>query len=73
MKDKLIEIIADVLKINAATVEEQIGNKSIWNSLLRIEILFIIEDEFDVTFSEKELALLDTPEKLIKATLEKVA
>lgn len=71
MKDKLIEIIADVIKIDIDAVEDRLDDKKIWNSLLRVELLFVIEEELDITFNEEELALLDTPGKLVKAALEK--
>lgn len=72
MSDTIIEIICEILDIEKETLLNDFDNNNIWESLHRVEILFAIEDEFDVFFSEEELAELNTPKKLHDAVLRKV-
>ena len=71
MQDRLIEMMSMILKLQKENFLSVINDKSAWDSLHRVEILFAIEDEFEMTFCEEELKNLDTPQKLITAVLEK--
>lgn len=71
MRDSILEIMTDVLKIEKDALLNDFDNWEIWDSLLRVEILFAIEEEFDIQFSEEELVELNTPKKLCEATLRK--
>lgn len=71
MKDSILEIMTDVLKLDQDALLNDFDNWEIWDSLLRVEILFAIEEEFDIQFSEEELVELNTPKKLCEATLRK--
>ena len=71
MKDTMIEIMTDILKIEKDELLENFDSREIWDSLLRVEILFAMEEEFDIQFDEEELAELVTPQKLCEATLRK--
>lgn len=72
MEQEVMNLIAELLKLDTDSLSSRFNQTTIWDSLQRVEILFAIEDEFDVQFSEAELARLDTPEKLYKAVLRKV-
>lgn len=72
MEQEVMNLIAELLKLDTDSLSSRFNQTTIWDSLQRVEILFAIEDEFDVQFSEVELARLDTPEKLYKAVLRKV-
>lgn len=72
MRENVIEIIMDVLKITREELEAEFDSKDIWDSLLRVEVLFAVEDEFDISFEEEELVELNTPKKLCEAILGKV-
>lgn len=67
MRDRVLEIILEVLKIDQETLDKNMDSVEIWNSLQRVEVLFAIEDEFDIQFSEDALGTLDTPAKLCQA------
>ena len=56
MKDSIIEIMTDILKIEQDELLENFDSREIWDSLLRVEILFAVEEEFDIQFDEEELA-----------------
>jgi acyl carrier protein len=71
MKDSILEIMTDILKMEKDELLANFDSREIWDSLLRVEILFAVEEEFDIQFDEEELAELVTPQKLCEATLRK--
>jgi acyl carrier protein len=48
-------------------------NTASWDSLKHIEIMFALEDELGVEFSEEELAKLDSVNKIVDAVMVKHA
>ncbi|ABQ27356.1 acyl carrier protein [Geotalea uraniireducens] len=48
-------------------------NASDWDSLKHIEIMFALEEELGVEFSQEELAKLDSVVKIVDAVLAKHA
>ena len=71
MGNKIIEIIAEILKLDVDALMIRFDDKTVWDSMQRVEIFFAIEDEFDMQFNEKELAILATPKKLYEFVLER--
>lgn len=71
MENKVTEIIAEILKLDKSELLTQFDDQNVWDSLHRVEILFALEDEFDIQFSKEELAALITPKKLYEAVLRK--
>lgn len=71
MKENIVGIMAEILKIDQETLLTRFDDRTVWDSLSRVEILFAIEEEFDIQFSEEELAVLITPQKLCEATIGK--
>lgn len=71
MGNRIIEIIAEILKLDVDTLMIRFDDKTVWDSLQRVEIIFALEDELDIQFNEKELAVLVTPKKLYEFVLER--
>lgn len=71
MEQRLTEIILEVLEIDEAALKERWDDAAVWDSLARVNILFIIEDEFDIFFAEQELKALVTPKALVEAVMRK--
>ena len=71
MENQFIEILAEVLKAPAEELKAQFDNTAVWDSLQRVEIIFALEDEFGVQFSEEELAESTTPKRLWEALAKK--
>ncbi len=69
MKQDIVTLMADILKISEEKLLENFDTKEIWDSLTRVEILFAIEEEFDVTFASDELVELSTPQALCDSVL----
>ncbi|MEQ9142869.1 MAG: acyl carrier protein [Parvibaculaceae bacterium] len=73
IEDVVISVIKTILKTD--TVEPQSGRENLpdWNSLRHIEIVFAIEDELGVAFSEEEMGSLDTVEKIVQTVMTRDA
>jgi acyl carrier protein len=55
--DRVCSIVSAVIKV-AVDANTARSNTPQWDSLKHIEVMFAIEDEFGVQFSEEELASL---------------
>jgi acyl carrier protein len=64
----VLAVLAAVLKCEA-DVGTSRQNTPQWDSLKHIEIIFAVEDELDIEFSEKEMADLDSVAKIIDLAL----
>lgn len=71
MEQRLTEIILEVLDIDEVTLKERWDDAAVWDSLARVNILFVIEDELDIFFNELELKAIATPKALVEAVLRK--
>lgn len=61
-------IVARVLRISPTEAgSARRGEHDEWNSLKHIEIVFQIEEEFDVQFEEDEIAELFDAESIVEA------
>ena len=72
MEKQIIEIISEILHLDEDMLKERMDDHTVWDSLQRVEILFAVEDEFDVQFTQDEIAEMATPEMLKEAVLRKV-
>ena len=70
MKEKIIDIISDVLKIKKSNIslKTTMNNVEHWDSLKQMQIIIAIEDEFNIKFSEDNLSEANSVKKLIEAT-----
>lgn len=71
MEEKLKKIFLDVLEIEASELECRWDDAAVWDSLTRINILFVIEEEYDILFDEEELKTLTTPKALVEAVMRR--
>lgn len=73
MKEKIIEIIAGVARKDKQEIAQSMSERRLWDSLLHVELVIALEAEFDVFFSQEEIAYIDTPEKVVEMIQSKVA
>lgn len=71
MEQEIQDIIAEVLETDRETLLKNFDSAEIWDSLQRVEIMLLIEDEYAIQFDEDELAELKTPKLLCEAVLRK--
>lgn len=64
IESTVLEVVSTVLKEDV-TSQASRGDFAKWDSLKHIEIMFALEEAFDMAFSEDELAMLDSVQKII--------
>lgn len=64
IEQEVTKLISDVLK-TPVTIGSQRDSVHQWDSLKHIEVVFGVEEFFDLQFSETEIAQLDSVEKIV--------
>lgn len=59
-KDKIIDLISQITKLEKDILEESSLNEKPWDSFQNVEIIFAIEEEFGIMLSQEEIAELKT-------------
>lgn len=74
IKDKVFEIIANVLSVNASeiTLDSTVGDFPSWDSLGQLNILQSVQDEFEVEFEPEEMMDIEDVNDIIKAVESKL-
>lgn len=72
VQDVVIAALATVLKCEI-DLDTSRSNTPRWDSLKHIEIIFAVEDELGLEFSEEELASLNSVRKIIDFALSRHA
>lgn len=74
VEQAVLTVLAAVLKQTfSGGIDITRQNTPQWDSLKHIEIMFALEDELGVMFSEEELATLDGLQKIVEVVLRKNA
>lgn len=71
MKEKLIEILNESLEIESANLDDNLTDYDNWDSLTRLSLIALIDEHFEVQFSDQEFNEFETGEDLHKALLKK--
>lgn len=73
MKNKIYDILSEILETKVDdTTDVSMDNCSKWDSVVQIDIIMSIEDEFGIKFSKEELVELKSQGKIIKVMKSKV-
>ena len=74
IKDKVFEIIANVLSVNESeiTLDSTVGDFPSWDSLGQLNILQSVQDEFEVEFEPEEMMDIEDVNDIIKAVESKL-
>lgn len=64
IENSVVTVVRTVLKCEA-TPETSRDNTPQWDSLKHIEIIFALEDELGIQFSEQEMAAMDSVKKIV--------
>ena len=65
MKNKIIEIISTIAKIDKDQLIEKIDVDKLWESIVHVEIVIALEEEFDIVFTQEEIGGMTTINKII--------
>lgn len=66
MENEIIKIISQFLK-SEVTISSSRSDFDAWDSLRHVDIIFAIEEEFDIFFSEADLETLDDVQSFVAA------
>ena len=72
MKEKVIEIMKDVLETEDVSLNTSQENCENWNSLRQLNLVSELEDEFDVEFEPEEIAEMKSVEKILEVIKSKL-
>jgi acyl carrier protein len=72
MKEKVIEIVKDVLETEDISLNTSQENCENWNSLRQLNLVSELEDEFDVEFEPEEIAEMKSVEMVLKILQSKL-
>ncbi len=72
MEDKIKEILATILEIDQSDVNNDTNPDTVstWDSLRHMKIVFSLEDEYDVQFSDDQIIQLTDVGKIIDCLKE---
>ena len=62
MSDRLIEVFAEGLQLDAATLSDETSpqNTTQWDSLAAMTLVMLLEDSFDVRLSTREIMKMNS-------------
>ncbi|WP_086245421.1 acyl carrier protein [Campylobacter devanensis] len=72
MENKIIEIISTITKINKTELVEKVDTEKLWESIVHVEIVIALEEEFDIVFTQEEIGNMTTILKIIDIVKAKV-
>lgn len=72
MEERIISIIADIISADASEIKGSADANGLWDSLKRAEILFALEDEFDIFFEPDEIEYMSTVNRVIETVGKKI-
>ncbi len=72
MEDKIKEILATILEIDQSDINNNTNPDTVssWDSLRHMKLVFSIEDEYDVQFSDDQIIQLTDVGKIINCIKE---
>lgn len=78
MSEKVFEIISAIAQrgvggLSAIELKNRMNEQNLWDSLLHVELVIELESEFDIFFSQEEIAQIDTPAKVLAVVKLKIS
>ena len=70
IEEKVLAVLTSIFKCEV-NLDSSRKNIQEWDSLKHIEIIFSIEDELGIQFSEDELAILDNITEIVDVALNR--
>ena len=72
MKEKVLEIMTNVLETEDVSMDTSQNNCENWNSLRHLNLVSELEDEFDVEFEPEEIAEMISVGKILETIQSKL-
>jgi len=73
IKLKIIQVLSKVLNLSEKEIKEKIENGILifWDSITHLNLIFSLEDEFGISFTEKDLIWMEDFDKILDRIKEK--
>ena len=71
MEERVLHILSLTTKIPEEELKTNMDSEKLWDSLVMLETVIALEDEFDITFSQEEISEMTTVAKICKIIKEK--
>lgn len=71
MNEKVLEVISQIANIDISVLKSNLNTEKLWESIVFIEIIIALEEEFDVRFSQDEIASMTTPQSICQLVAAK--
>lgn len=72
MEEQILEIVASFVGKTKEDLKKSINKEGVWDSLQKVEIIIALEDEFDITFTQEEIADINTISQIISTIQGKI-
>ena len=72
MKEKVIDIISKITRLDSSELEKNIDKEYLWDSFSHIELIIEIESEFKVRFTPEEITAARSISVILKMLSKKV-
>lgn len=66
MKQKIISIVSGIIGVSEDELEARQDETGVWDSLSRVEIVFALEEEFQIQFTQEEIKELNSISGIVK-------
>jgi acyl carrier protein len=70
LKDKIIAIVSKIAKIDPAILEQDVSG-NLWDSFTHMEIIFALEDAFNIFLIPEEIASMRSIEAILAVLSKK--
>jgi acyl carrier protein len=70
LKDKIISIVSDITKIDPAILEQD-ASGNLWDSFTHLEIIFALEDAFNISLMPEEISSMRSIEAILAVLSKK--
>lgn len=60
MEERILDIVSNFVNVSTDELKKLITKEGVWDSLQKVEIIIALEDEFDITFNQEEIAEINT-------------
>ena len=65
-KEQVYDIVSSIIGKDVEYIKANEDKPSLWDSLKRVEIVFSLEEQFDIMLSPEEIAELNTVKNIIE-------
>lgn len=74
IRTKIIQVLSKVLNLPEEVVKKNIENGDLifWDSLIHLNLIFSLEDEFGLSFAEKDLIMMEDFDKILSRIKEMI-